>query len=501
MRQPTHHALLVCTLLCSLLCRAEDIPVGYYSDIEGKSDSLLKSTLTSIICTGERYEYGANQYHSTNDKNGAWKQGDLKSYGTWQAFYMTDMRVDGSVWDMYSNSMRYFPAKRGESGCSLQIEHCLPKSWWGWSATDTRDTSLMAYKDLWNLNPSDAQANGNKSNYPPGHVTRGDKFDNGSFRMDSKNKSQYGYICFEPEAEYRGDFARAYFYIATAYANIRWASDMQYFSQDSYLLFSAPLLQVLLDWHRDDPVSDKEICRADLISDIQHNRNPFIDYPELVEYIWGNKKGTPVELSSLVCTAGIGVCHEYTAPTDSLHLYDTILRFPALTKSIVNAVPNCYASDKIQSNGTASITMGSTTTDGWLSFRGLNLKDSAMLVFRASVYNSASSMQLDVYAGDSLLRSIQETVVQNTRNEVRYSITIPANTDSVTVMSVGGATTKRACMQELYLLTRRNDTPSELDKTQASETMNTPQTEKYLLNGRLVIRHPSGTYDVLGRRR
>ena len=67
-------------------------------------------------------------------------------------------------------------------------------------------------------------------------------------------------------------------------------------------------------------------------------------------------------------------------------------------------------------------------------------------------------------------------------------------------MSVGGATTKRACMQELYLLTRRNDTPSELDKTQASETMNTPQAEKYLLNGRLVIRHPSGTYDVLGRR-
>ena len=98
--------------------------------------------------------------------------------------------------------------------------------------------------------------------------------------MDSKAKSQYGFICFEPSEEYRGDFARAYFYIATAYEDFTWVSGTTPFDaalamdNDSYLEFKPWLIEVLLDWHRADPVSDKEICRADHISDIQHNRNP-----------------------------------------------------------------------------------------------------------------------------------------------------------------------------------------------------------------------------------
>ena len=59
-------------------------------------------------------------------------------------------------------------------------------------------------------------------------------------------------------------------------------------------MFSDAIIGVLLDWHRADPVSDKERCRMDVISDIQGNRNPYIDYPELVEYIWGNKKDKPL---------------------------------------------------------------------------------------------------------------------------------------------------------------------------------------------------------------
>ena len=59
-----------------------------------------------------------------------------------------------------------------------------------------------AYKDLYNLNPSDQRANGQKSNYAPGHIKTGDKFDNGSFRMDwcldafsmtATVKSRFGY--------------------------------------------------------------------------------------------------------------------------------------------------------------------------------------------------------------------------------------------------------------------------------------------------------------------
>jgi endonuclease I len=59
-------------------------------------------------------------------------------------------------------------------------------------------------------------------------------------------------------------------------------------TNDSWQEFKPWLRDVLLAWHRMDPVSDKEKTRAIEVNKIQGNRNPFIDYPELVEFIWGN---------------------------------------------------------------------------------------------------------------------------------------------------------------------------------------------------------------------
>ena len=475
----------------ALSLMAEAIPANYYDAIDGKQDSVLKTTLSLLVRGGERYEYGTNQYHSSSNPP-EWEKGDFKAYGTWQALPLTDMHPDGIVWDMYSNSVRYYPNKLGESGCSLNIEHCLPKSWWG-------GTDNEAYKDLFNLNPSDQRANSQKSNYAPGHVQKGDKFDNGSFKMDSKSKSQYGYICWEPAEEYRGDFARTYFFMATAYEYLEWTAYPDYISNSSYLMFSETIQQVLLDWHRADPVSDKEICRADRISDIQHNRNPFIDYPELVEYIWGNKKGQAVNLAALQCTYKADACPDPIIPTPDPQQYDTLINLPALTKAIVNSYTSGtiqgYASDKIQSNGTCAITMGASTTDAEISFSGINLTDTAILAFRASPFNSATSMQLDVYADESLLQSIQVTVAQETRNEVRYRITIPKGTTSIRLASVGGNTSKRACMQELYLLSPKKDTTP----------IATPEVEKetaikVLRDGQLVIIRNNETYSLQGQR-
>ena len=58
----------------------------------------------------------------------------------------------------------------------------------------------------------------------------------------------------------------------------------------SYPVYQSWYLNLMLKWHRQDPVSDKEIKRNDAAYDLQHNRNPFIDHPELVEYIWGDKQ-------------------------------------------------------------------------------------------------------------------------------------------------------------------------------------------------------------------
>lgn len=479
---------LLCAVTFSIAMMAEAIPANYYNNIQGKQDSVLKSTLSLLVRGGERYEYGVTTYHSTDDKDGKWKKGDLKAYGTWQALPLTDMHPDGIVWDMYSNCVRYYPNKRGDSGCSLNIEHCLPKSWWG-------GTDNEAYKDLYNLNPSDQRANGQKSNYAPGHIKTGDKFDNGSFRMDSKTKSYYGYICWEPAPEYRGDFARTYFYMATAYEYLEWTAYPDYISNASYLMFSDSIQKVLLDWHRADPVSDKEICRADQISTIQHNRNPFIDYPDLVEYIWGNRKGQTVDLSSLTCTAGTGICPEPITPEPSPILYDTLINLPAITAALVNAVAGGSANSGIQSNGNASITMGKSNTDGEISFTGINLTDTAVLAFRASPYNSATSMQLKIYInGNSTpLRTIEETVVQETRNEVRYRTTLPQNTTSIRILSVGGSTSQRACMQELYLLQPRINTAIEpIGQTGQS-------VRKEIRNGQIVIVRDQKIYSPTGQ--
>lgn len=474
----------------ALSLMAEAIPANYYDAIDGKQDSVLKSTLSELVRGGVRYEYGINQYHSTSNPP-EWEAGDLKAYGTWQALPSTDMHPDGVIWDMYSNCVRYFPNKLGESGCSLNIEHCLPKSWWGGTVNE-------AYKDLFNLNPSDQRANSQKSNYAPGHVQKGDKFDNGSFRMDSKAKSQYNYICWEPAEEYRGDFARTYFFMATAYEYLEWTAYPDYISHSSYLMFSETIQQVLLDWHRADPVSAKEICRADRISDIQHNRNPFIDYPELVEYIWGNKKGQAVNLAALQCTYKADACPDPIIPTPDPLQYDTIINMPAIAKNTVKNYTNGTiqgAETDIQSNGSCSITMGASNRDGEISFTGIELADTAVLAFRASPYNTATSMQLDVYANETLVKSIEVEVMNETRNEVRYRITIPQNTTSIRMVSVGGSTSKRACMQELYLLSPKKDTTPIATPEVEKETAT-----KVLRDGQLVIIRNNEMFTLQGQR-
>ena len=326
-----------------------------------------------------------------------------------------------------------------------------------------------------------------KSNFPPGHVNIGDKFDNGSFRMDSKKSSSYGYVCFEPAEEYRGDFARTYFYMATAYEDLNWQEAYRdYVNPDSYLFFSNDIISVLLDWHRADPVSDKEICRADQISSIQHNRNPYIDYPELVEYIWGDKKGEAVDFSELVCTTGTASCIIPDEGQDTETRFDTIVALPILTKACISETAGGYASDKIQSNGTAAITMGTSTTDGAIGFKGLNIRENTFIRFRASVYNTAEKMQIDISADGQLIESVRDTARQETRNE--------ENTQTVELLSVGGSTGIRACMQELYILQEKPQ------KTVLTEAVYRTAAHKYIKDGILLIQYDGSEYNIFGAR-
>lgn len=253
---------------------------NYYTSADGLQDSVLKSTLGAIINTGIRYRYGSGYNH------------------TWAGFWYTDRdTTNNMVLDMYSNEEHYFSSERPTASVSgFDIEHMLPKSWWG-------RTVNAAYCDLFHLVPGNASANRSKSNHAPG-IPNDTTFWNGSF---ATGNNEHGKV-FCPADEYKGDFARAYFYIACCYGDLlTWvetagSEPAEAMTNSDWHEFRPWLSALLLDWHRMDPVSEKEKARAIEVNRIQGNRNPFIDYPELVEYIWGNQQGTVVNLQQLTPT-------------------------------------------------------------------------------------------------------------------------------------------------------------------------------------------------------
>lgn len=250
-------ALLIVAI--TFVAKAE-IPSGYYTSLNGKTEASLKTAAYNII----RNFTKVSSYS------------DLPKY-----FQKTDVYPDGKRWwEMYSNQTFYLPNFTG-----MNREHALPKSWWGGSS------SLSAYVDLNHLYPSEMDANSAKSNYPLGEVQT-TTFDNGVSKVGYAVSGQGGGASkvFEPADEYKGDFARSYFYMVTCYQNITWKYTYM-IQQGTYPTLNSWSQELLLKWHREDPVSQKELDRNEQVYLIQNNRNPFIDYPSLAEYIWGNKKG------------------------------------------------------------------------------------------------------------------------------------------------------------------------------------------------------------------
>ncbi len=246
-----------------------DIPEGYYNRMDGKTGAELKQAVHDII-----------NPHTT-----------ISSYSALpQYFQQTDVYPESDQWwDMYSNVVRYIPSFTG-----LNREHAFPKSWWGGL------TSVPAYIDLNHLYPSDGPANQAKSNYPLGVVNGTPTFNNNVTKVGYPVSGQGGgaqYV-FEPDDEYKGDFARTYFYMATCYSNLTWSTKYLWMvQQNDYPTLTSWAVDLLLKWASEDKVSQKEIERNEVVYGYQNNRNPFIDFPDLAEYIWGSKIGENFQVS------------------------------------------------------------------------------------------------------------------------------------------------------------------------------------------------------------
>lgn len=262
------------------------IPEGYYSSLKGKKGAELKTAIHDIIKKANVLSYGS---------------GNRK---TWWGFWSTDRDERGYFIDRYSAESEWeMSTSQGAAGTGMNIEHSFPKSWWG-------KTEVQAYKDLYNLMPCKSKINSTKSNYPMGKVVSGDK-GNGWTKV---GKGTDGKWYWEPADPWKGDFARGYMYMATAYQDYNWVGEqaLQILQQGAYPTLQKWAYKLYIQWAKADKPNALEIKRNNDVAKIQKNRNPYVDFPNLMEYVWGDSTNiafnpeTTVKSSSYVNGEGGG---------------------------------------------------------------------------------------------------------------------------------------------------------------------------------------------------
>ncbi|MGN0032811.1 MAG: endonuclease [Candidatus Limimorpha sp.] len=254
-------------LLCVLLtftCVLSAQPQGYYDNAQGKVGNDLKIALHNIIKDDDHVSY--------------------KELLT--AYERTDKKPDGTVWDIYSDVPNGIPpyvynfsdncGNYQEEGDCYNREHLWAQSW-------TND-DIYHKTDIHHVFPTDGYVNGRRSNYPFGEVGNAEWISQNGGRLGSCTTTGYSGTVFEPIDEYKGDIARALMYVSVRY----YSEDGSWKSTDmtNKSEIKSWAIEMLLRWHEEDPVDQKEIDRNDEAFIVQKNRNPFVDYPEFAPMIW-----------------------------------------------------------------------------------------------------------------------------------------------------------------------------------------------------------------------
>lgn len=259
-------AIIFCLFSFFTLNIVAQIPQGYYDSASHQKERNLKTALSAIISNFEPKTY--NQL--------------------WLYFLETDKRDDGSVWDMYSSLKQFQFVKeqcgnyKVEGDC-YNREHSFPQSWF-YKKEPMRS-------DLFHIYPTDGKVNGKRGDIPFGETDKPTYYSaNNLSKLGPSKFPEYPHVVFEPSDEYKGDFARSYLYLATCYEDSISTWNSPILAGNSYPAFDKWAIDLLLKWCRQDRVSEKEKNRNEAVYKIQKNRNPFIDFPGLEEYIWGDKK-------------------------------------------------------------------------------------------------------------------------------------------------------------------------------------------------------------------
>lgn len=275
-------AVVAMVMYGSVFCQNFD-KASFYSSANGKKGQALKTALAGII----------------------YRSSAAVSYdGLLDAYKKTDVRSDGRIWDMYSNVTNYDPSRGYAStykneGDGYNREHSIPQS--------VFNSGSPMKSDLYHVYPTDSKINGMRSNYCFGEVdgiktaSRNNFSKLGTPTQEMKSRGcREGYV-FEPNDMYKGDFARTYFYFVTCYeSKVKSFDTYGMFTKDTYPSLSSWASDLLMKWSEADAVSEKETDRIEAVYALQYNRNPFIDFPGLEQYIWGDYQNVAFNASEYV---------------------------------------------------------------------------------------------------------------------------------------------------------------------------------------------------------
>lgn len=230
------------------------IPDGYYDDAIGKTGDELKAALHDIIDDHDEYSYN-----------------DLRD------FILEDTDEDPENEDnvilLYSGISRDKDLFGGNIG-NWNREHVWAKSHGDFGNTPPAGT------DAHHIRPTDVKVNSTRGNLD---------FDMGGNPVPGAPGCNVDSDSFEPRDEVKGDVARMIFYMAVRYEGGGNEPDLELI--DKVNNSPQPLhgkLSILLNWNDADLPDDFEKNRNEVVFGYQENRNPFIDYPEFAESIWGD---------------------------------------------------------------------------------------------------------------------------------------------------------------------------------------------------------------------
>ncbi len=264
-------------------------PSNYYDPIEGLSDVALEQAIQDIIA-----EEGVVRAQTYTDVVDILKEADQNPANSNQ------------VWLVYTEQGR---AKLDYQTTSNSVgkwnrEHTFPRSRGGFNSIEADDIP-DGINTFWNTN-ADSLRHGNSD----AHALRAADGPENSSRSNQYYGDYVGPV--GTVGSFKGDVARSVLYMQLRFNGLSVIENPIAVGEMGYL-------STLLDWHRNDPPDDFEMNRNNIVYNWQFNRNPLIDKPDLVEYIWGNMVGQPWSNSLSVADQYIANIKLYPKPaTDKL---------------------------------------------------------------------------------------------------------------------------------------------------------------------------------------